>query len=197
MTMLFFSVLLAYLIGSLSSAIIVCRFFRLPDPRTQGSGNPGATNALRIGGKKVALLVFLGDFLKGLLPVLLACYIIHTQLYNNNIISLIALAVILGHIYPVFFKFKGGKGVATAAGVLWGLSWPAALAVMLTWFIMAIFTRYSSLAAIIAALSAPLYIYFIAPGHTGLLIFISAIILYKHYANIKNLLAKKEPKIKF
>src|SRR5512145_106507 len=145
-------VLVAYLLGSLSTAIILCRLMGLPDPRTQGSGNPGATNVLRFGGKKLAAFTLLGDMLKGLLPVVVASFITD----NATVLALVAMAAFLGHLYPVFFGFRGGKGVATALGVLLGLSWQVGLAVLVTWVVMALVFRISSLSALIAALLSPL-----------------------------------------
>ena len=133
-------IIIAYLIGSLSSAIIVCKLMGLPDPRGEGSGNPGATNVLRFGGKKAAAITLLGDTLKGLLPVLLAKYLDITILG----IALVGLAAFLGHLYPIFFEFKGGKGVATMLGVLFGFSWWIGLATAGTWLFVAKILKISS-----------------------------------------------------
>ena len=185
-----FTMIFAYLLGSLSSAIIVCKLFRLPDPRTQGSGNPGTTNVLRLGGKKLAGLVLLGDLLKGLIAVLVARYLVAPDLWGW-----VGLCAILGHMYPVFFKFKGGKGVATGAGVLLGLSWIFGLAVIVTWIVVARLFRYSSLAAIIAILTVPLYGFWFARPVLLSLGFICILILFRHKDNIKRLLAGIEPKM--
>ena len=152
-------VVAAYLMGSLSSAIIVCRLMGFPDPRTQGSGNPGATNVLRYGGKRAAVIVLLGDALKGLIPVAIA----QTLAISDTGLAAVAIAAFLGHLYPVFFGFEGGKGVATAFGVLLGLSWIIGLAVLATWLLMAFVFRYSSLAALVATMLAAFMavIYFI------------------------------------
>ena len=147
----------AYLIGSFSTAIIVCRLYGLPDPRSQGSQNPGATNVLRFGGKKAAAITLLGDFLKGLLPVLVT----RALDFSDTTIALVGIATVLGHLYPVYFGFKGGKGVATAFGVLLGLSWLLGAAAALTWIILAKLFRISSLAAILTTSLAPLYAWFL------------------------------------
>ena len=135
-----------YLFGSISTAIIVCKLMGLPDPRTQGSRNPGATNVARLGGKKAAALTLAGDMLKGLLPVTIA----HALGSDATILAGTALAAFLGHLYPVFFGFQGGKGVATALGVIYGLYWPVGLLTSAVWLIMAVLFRYSSLAALVA-----------------------------------------------
>ena len=184
-------VLAAYLLGSLSSAIILCRLLGLPDPRTQGSGNPGATNVLRYGGKKVAALTLLGDSLKGLLPVLLAQALGTSPPW----LGVVALAAFLGHLYPLFFRFQGGKGVATAFGALLGLAWPVALAVLATWLAMAALFRYSSLAALTGALLAPLFIYAWAPAYLLAVACMCALLIWRHRNNIRNLVAGKEGRI--
>ena len=140
-----------YLFGSISAAIIVCKFMGLPDPRTEGSRNPGATNVARLGGKKAAALTLLGDMLKGLLPVVAA----HALHASPTVLAGTALAAFLGHLYPVFFRFQGGKGVATALGVTFGLYWPVGLLVSGIWLVMAVLFRYSSLAALTAVLAIP------------------------------------------
>ena len=185
-------ILIAYLMGSISSAIVVCKIMQLPDPRTQGSRNPGATNVLRIGGKKAAIITLLGDALKGVIPVLLA------KLYGFDTLSLslITFAAFIGHLYPVFFRFEGGKGVATAFGCLLALAWPVGLAMILTWILMAVIFRYSSLSALMAALLAPLYTwYFTNWDYTVMMCAISALLIYRHRSNIANLLNGKESKL--
>ena len=186
-------ILLAYLMGSLSTAIIVCRGMGLPDPRTQGSGNPGATNVLRIGGKKVAAVTLFGDLLKGLLPVLIA------RLFSADPIplALVAMAAFLGHLYPIFFRFQGGKGVATAMGVLIGLAWPVALAALATWLVMAKVFRISSLSALTAAALAPLYTWLLAPQPAFIIMSgaMSLLLIWRHRSNIRKLLAGEEKRI--
>jgi len=186
------AILVAYLFGSISTAIITCKLMGLPDPRQQGSGNPGATNVLRFGGKKAAIITLLGDMLKGVIPVLAAKW------YGLDALglSLVAFAAFFGHLYPIFFRFQGGKGVATAFGCLVALSWPAGLALALTWALIAAIFRYSSLAALIAALLAPVYMmYFTNLTYTLTTCAISALLIYRHHKNIRNLMLGKESKI--
>jgi glycerol-3-phosphate acyltransferase PlsY len=183
----------AYLIGSLSAAIIICKILGLPDPRTQGSRNPGATNVLRIAGKKTAAMVLLGDVLKGLIPVVTA----RAFEVEDHVVAAVGLAAFLGHLYPVFFGFHGGKGVATALGILLGLSWPVAAAVLATWLFMAKVFHISSLSAITAAMAAPLYAWWLLDS-TPLLVMIcviSAMLLWRHRTNIQRLLSGTEGKI--
>jgi len=184
-----------YLFGSISTAIIVCRLMGLPDPRTGGSGNPGATNVARLGGKKAAALTLVGDMLKGLVPVLLA----HALHAGPTILAGTALAAFLGHLYPVFFGFRGGKGVATALGVIYGLYWPVGLLTTAIWLVMALLFRYSSLAALIAILLTPAGFMWLWP-QTPVIIAMSVmtVMLYwRHRSNISNLLNGKEGKISF
>ncbi len=180
----------AYLIGSVSSAIIVCRLMGLPDPRGQGSGNPGATNVMRIGGKKAAAITLAGDALKGLLPVLLAKFIA----VPNLLLAAVVFAAFLGHLYPIFFGFKGGKGVATSFGVSLGVSWILGLAAVITWLSVYKISKISSLSALIAATLVPLYAWFITADFYLTCVFslISVILLWRHSANIKRLLAGEE-----
>jgi glycerol-3-phosphate acyltransferase PlsY len=183
----------AYLAGSLSTAIIVCRLMGLPDPRTQGSGNPGATNVLRVGGKKAAAITLAGDALKGLLPVLAA------QLLEASptILALTAFAAFMGHLYPVFFAFKGGKGVATAFGAYIPLAWPVALALLATWLIMAKVFKISSLSALVAAALAPLYMWWLRPETEYILVSLvmSLILIWRHRSNIRHLIRGSETRI--
>lgn len=183
----------AYLVGSLSSAIIVCRLMGLPDPRTVGSKNPGATNVLRVGGRKAAIITLLGDVLKGVIPVLIGKW----YGFGSMGLALIAFGAFLGHLYPIFFRFEGGKGVATAIGCLLALSWPAGLCWLATWLLVAAIFRYSSLAALIASLLAPFYIYIFTHDDIYVLILtlMSALLIMRHASNIRNLLAGKESKI--
>ena len=181
---------IAYLIGSLSTAILICQWLKLPDPRTQGSGNPGATNVLRFAGKRLAIMVLIGDFLKGLAAVGLA------KFCGVAPLSLIAFAVVLGHCYPIFFKFQGGKGVATAFGALFGLSFYLGAAMVLTWLLVALAYAYSSLAALTAIVLAPVYTaWFLDSKAAGFICLISLLVVWRHRRNIQNLTAGIETKI--
>ncbi len=187
----------AYLLGSVSFAIVVSKFFRLEDPRTFGSGNPGATNVLRTGNKKAAALTLLGDCVKGWIPVALAVGLDERLGLGSAGIALVSVAVFAGHLWPVFFRFKGGKGVATALGVLLGLNPLLGLATLTTWVVVAYAFRYSSLAALLAAVFAPFY-YTLLFGidAIGLAVLImSALLIWRHKKNIGNLLAGKESRI--
>lgn len=183
-----------YLLGSISSAILVCRLFGLPDPRTEGSGNPGATNVLRVGGKKAAALTLAGDMLKGLIPVLVA----RALGAELDVQSAVAVAAFLGHLYPVFFGFKGGKGVATALGVLLGLHWPVGLLTIATWVGVAYGLRISSLAALTAILVTPLYIWWLIPDPALMLamIFMGTLLFWRHRSNIVQLIKGTEGHIR-
>lgn len=183
--------LFAYLLGSLSTAVIACRLSGLPDPRTQGSGNPGATNVLRFGGKGLAIVVLLGDLLKGLIPVLVALLLSLPPLT----VGIVGLLAFVGHLFPVFFGFRGGKGVATALGVILGLSWPSGLAILGIWVLIALASKYSSLAAIFAALAAPVIVWMNAPAYTAVVLIMSLVLLWRHRGNIRKLLAGTEPRI--
>ena len=188
-------ILFAYLVGSVSSGIIVSQIFNLPDPRTIGSKNPGATNVMRSGNKKAAIFTLLGDLLKAILVLTLAEYLG----FNDLIIVCVALAVLIGHIYPIFYKFQGGKGVATAIGILFALNFKLALIVASIWLLVFGIWRYSSLAAIVAAISAPIIAIFILRDQSLYCIafsFITVIILFKHQANIRKLLSGTELKFK-
>ena len=187
---LYFIFITSYLAGSLSSAIIVCRVAGLPDPRTQGSGNPGATNVLRFGGKKIAAIVLLSDGLKGAIPVLFASY----QGLTLFEICLVAFFAFLGHVYPVFFHFKGGKGVATYLGALIAVNYLAGLIFSLVWLLVAKVLKISSLAALIATALSPFYFYLIIGDLKSTLIIglISLFIFYTHRSNIKRLINKDE-----
>ena len=184
---------LAYLLGSLSSAVIVSKLSGLPDPLEQGSKNPGATNVLRLGGKKAAAITLVGDALKGLLPVLLA----KAMGAESAAIGAVGLAAFIGHLFPVFFGFKGGKGVATALGVLSGFSWLLGLAVLGTWIATAYVTRFSSLSALVAAALAPVYLWFILDSAvlTGAASAMSVLLIIRHRANIQRLLKGEESRI--
>ncbi|RKP48645.1 glycerol-3-phosphate 1-O-acyltransferase PlsY [Pararobbsia silviterrae] len=194
---LLIALVLAYLIGSISFAVVVSKAMRLDDPRTYGSGNPGATNVLRSGNKTAAILTLLGDAVKGWFAVWLVSTFGARYGLGDEAIALSAIAVFLGHLYPVFFKFKGGKGVATAAGVLFALSWVLGLATLATWLIIAFFFRYSSLAALAAAVFAPFYEFFMyGPGPISVAVIVMSILLiWRHSANIAKLMAGKESRI--
>lgn len=190
-----FLIILGYLMGSICSAVIVCRAFNLPDPREQGSKNPGATNVLRIAGKQYAVLVMVADVLKGTIPVLIA------KLLGADPVTIgfTAFAAVLGHMYPIFFEFKGGKGVATAIGAMLGFHFIIGVMVSATWLLVANFSRYSSLASIVAISLAPLYA-LILIGRVDIfppLFFIALFVLFKHKDNITRLTDGTEPKIKF
>ncbi len=187
------AMLVAYLFGSLSTAIITCKLLRLPDPRTQGSGNPGTTNVLRYGGKKAAIITLLGDVAKGAIPVLLA----KTYSFNNIGLALVAFAAFIGHLYPLFFRFKGGKGVATALGCWLALSWPVGLLLTATWLLVALLSRYSSLAALMTSLVAPLYAWYFTDASFAMMTSVmSLLLIYRHQKNISNLIRGEEKKIK-
>lgn len=184
----------AYLVGSLSSAILVCRIMRLPDPRTRGSNNPGATNVLRIGGKKAAAIAFLGDCLKGLLPVLVG-YLLHV---DHLTLALTGAAAFLGHLYPMFFGFQGGKGVATSFGVQFGLYWPVGLICALIWLFVAKVMRISSLSALIAMGLAPVLVWLIRPEPEFIIAqsVMSLLLIWRHRGNIEKMLHGTEDTIK-
>ncbi|WP_373762023.1 glycerol-3-phosphate 1-O-acyltransferase PlsY [Neisseria dentiae] len=193
----FLVVTAGYVIGSLSFAVIVSKFYGMADPRTYGSGNPGATNVLRSGQKKAAALTLLGDALKGLVAVLLAKWLQEPLGLDPATIALVAVAALVGHMWPVFFNFKGGKGVATALGVLLALSWPTALICAAVWLVMAFGFKVSSLAALVATVISPLAAYFFMPYPSWVLstVIIALLVLYRHKSNISNLLGGKEGKI--
>ena len=187
----------AYLLGSVSFAIVVSKMFRLADPRTFGSGNPGATNVLRTGNKVAAALTLLGDCVKGVVPVALAVYFDEQLALGDAGIALVSFAVFAGHVWPLFFRFKGGKGVATALGVLLGLNPILGFATLLTWIVIAYAFRYSSLAALISALFAPFY-YTLLFGLNPIgfaVVVMSTLLIWRHRGNIGNLIAGKESKI--
>jgi len=187
-------VIASYLLGSIASAILVARIMGLPDPRTQGSRNPGATNMLRTGGKKAAAITLLGDTLKGLLPMLAA----HALDVSPLVLALTGLAAFLGHLYPLFFGFQGGKGVATALGVQFGLHWLIGLSVALIWFAVARLVKISSLAALVSMTLAPLVVWLVWPSAELVImqVAITALLIWRHRSNIEKLLAGEEGKIK-
>ena len=190
-------VIAAYLIGSISFAVLMSKAFGLADPRSYGSGNPGATNVLRSGKKAAAVLTLLGDAAKGWVAVFAAIKLAPHDGQGLLIVALVSLAVFLGHVFPVFLKFKGGKGVATALGVLLALSGWLGLAVLATWLLVAVVFRYSSLAALVAAVGAPIYamVLILRPELVFAVAIMSMLLIWRHKGNIQNLLTGKESKI--
>ena len=191
------AVIAAYLIGSLSFAVIVSKYYGMDDPRTYGSGNPGATNVLRSGKKKAAALTLLGDALKGLVAVVLARCLQDALNLLDIAIAAVAVAALVGHMWPLFFGFKGGKGVATALGVLLALSPATALVCAAIWLVMAFGFKVSSLAALVATVAAPLVAFWLMPysSWAWATVVIAVLVLYRHKSNIQNLLQGKEGKI--
>lgn len=191
------AVLMAYLLGSISFGVLASRLFSLPDPRTYGSRNPGATNVLRSGKKAAAALTLLGDTGKGWLSVALARYFGPQWGIADTVVAAVALVVFLGHLFPVFLRFQGGKGVATALGVLLGFNPWMGLAAAATWLIVAAVSRISSLSALAAAMLAPVYaLYFLGLGSSAMVVFIMSLLLvWKHKSNIASLMAGKEARI--
>lgn len=190
--LIIFFIIFAYLLGSLSTAIIASKIAGHADPRTLGSGNPGATNVLRLSGKKMAIIVLVGDALKGLIPVLVA------KVFGifGGALAWIGFAAFIGHLYPVFFEFRGGKGVATFFGVAVALSWLLGVVVLLTWLVITFVSRYSSLAAILTAALLPIYAYWLVPiDYLPPIILMSILLIWRHQNNIRNLVAGKEGKI--
>jgi glycerol-3-phosphate acyltransferase PlsY len=195
----FWLIPLAYLLGSVSFAVVVSKAMGLPDPYTHGSKNPGATNVLRTGNKVAAALTLFGDAAKGWVAVTIARAVLGDPINsdNNLMLGLVAIAVFLGHLYPIFYRFKGGKGVATAAGILFAISWILGLATLGTWLIVAFFMRYSSLAALSAAAFAPLYFTFLfglKPMGLAILV-MSLLLIYRHRSNIRNLMNGTETRL--
>ncbi|PHS27198.1 MAG: acyl-phosphate glycerol 3-phosphate acyltransferase [Methylophaga sp.] len=182
----------AYLIGSLSSAIILCKLAGLPDPRSEGSGNPGATNVLRIAGKKLAVTVLILDVVKGIIPVIIATLLG----FDTTWIAATAFAAFLGHLYPVFFQFKGGKGVATALGGFLALSLPLAAAILLSWLVVFAISRLSSLSAIMAAALAPVYSLWLIDSVNArwIILVMAMMLLFRHRSNIQRLFSGEEGK---
>ncbi|MEN7526875.1 MULTISPECIES: glycerol-3-phosphate 1-O-acyltransferase PlsY [unclassified Cupriavidus] len=188
---------LAYLIGSVSFAVVVSKAMGLPDPHTYGSGNPGATNVLRSGSKKAAILTLIGDGLKGFVAVMLAKHLGASYGLDDTGLALASLAVFLGHLFPVFHRFAGGKGVATAAGILFAIEPLLGAGTLATWLIIAVFFRYSSLAALMAAIFAPFFyvLMFGVDIIAGAVLVISVLLIARHRSNIAKLLAGKESRI--
>jgi len=192
---------IAYLIGSISFAVVVSKCMRLPDPHSYGSGNPGATNVLRTGNKLAAVLTLIGDALKGYFAVMLGRILLGdeslTSTLNSWLLCCTVIAVFLGHLFPIFHGFKGGKGVATACGILFGINWILGLATLSTWMIVAAFMRYSSLAALAAAIFGPIYFVFLFGFHPMALALavVCALLIWRHRSNIHNLINGKESRI--
>lgn len=184
---------LAYLLGSLSTGVIVAHLFGLQDPRATGSKNPGATNLLRYGGKLAAVLTLAGDILKGVIAILVA----RAFTDDTAILALVGFTVFIGHLWPVFFGFHGGKGVATALGVWLTINPWVGLSLTVTWLAMALLFRYSSLSALAAAVAAPLYVYLLMPqpAYLAMMVAMSALLVFRHHVNIRRLLAGTETKI--
>jgi glycerol-3-phosphate acyltransferase PlsY len=192
---------IAYLIGSVSFAVVVSKCMRLPDPHSYGSGNPGATNVLRTGNKLAAVLTLIGDALKGYFAVMLAHILLGgdslTSTLSSWLLCGVVIAVFLGHLFPIFHGFKGGKGVATACGILFGINWILGAATLSTWIIVAMFMRYSSLAALAAAVFGPIYFVFLfgfQPMSIALLV-VCLLLIWRHRSNIKNLMDGTESRI--
>lgn len=190
-------VIAAYLLGSISFAVVTSKLFGLADPRTYGSGNPGATNVLRSGKKAAAALTLFGDAAKGWLAVFLAIHFSPPDMSYTMLAAAVALAVFIGHLFPIFLRFKGGKGVATALGVLLALNVWVGLGALATWLFMALVFRYSSLAALTAAIGAPIYAVLLGLPKEWVLAsgILSLLLIWRHKSNIQNLLAGRESKI--
>ncbi|EKO3728004.1 glycerol-3-phosphate 1-O-acyltransferase PlsY [Vibrio metschnikovii] len=184
-------IICAYLLGSISSAVLICRLLRLPDPHGVGSHNPGATNVLRIAGKKTALAVLICDMLKGTIPVWGGYYLNIDPL----MLGLIGIAACLGHMYPLFFHFKGGKGVATALGAIAPIGLELTAMVIVTWLVVVFIFRYSSLAALVTVLLTPFYTWMIKPHYTLPVAMLCCLIVLRHQENIKRLFIGTEPKV--
>ncbi len=193
LTINFTLISLAYLFGSFSSAVVVCKVMGFSDPRENGSNNPGATNVLRLYGKLAAFITLMGDLLKGLLPVMIG------KLFNVSdlVLALIGLAAFLGHLYPVFFGLKGGKGIATFIGVLYGFAWQLGLVFMITWGLIALLFKYSSLSAMVASLVSILAagVFLGSKVYLVVVLIIVIFIFYRHRSNIKNLINGTEDKL--
>lgn len=186
-------IVLAYLVGSVSSAVIVCRLMGFPDPRQHGSNNPGATNVLRLYGKQAALITLAGDLLKGLVPLLVGKMLGAP----HAVLAAMGVAAFTGHLFPVFFNFRGGKGVATFIGVIYGYAWPLGVIFMLEWSLIAFLFRYSSLAALVASSTILIFVNLFLPGPYYLIAIVCMVVLifWRHKSNIQNLMAGKEGKI--
>ena len=186
-------IIIAYLLGSVSVGILVCKFMKLPDPREQGSGNVGATNVMRVGGKNAAILTLIGDALKGLIPVLLARMVG----VEGFMLAIVALAAVVGHMFSLFYGFKGGKGAATGFGGLLGLSFPASIIAVVVWLIVVAITRYVSLASLCVAALSVIIILFVHIDYFIPLLVIVALMIWKHMENIQRLRAGTENKFEW
>ncbi len=195
--MLYFLIILSYFLGSVLFAIISSKFMKIDDPRTYGSHNAGATNVMRSGNKKAAIFTFLGDFLKGVLAVGIAQLVLGGVEHAKTIIALCGIAVVIGHIFPIYFKFKGGKGFATSLGVMLAFNPWLGLLVILTWLLIFKLSKMSSLSAIVSMIFAPIYAFLLMGNNAyfGATIIIAIFVLYKHKANMKRLIKKQEQKI--
>ena len=188
------AIIIAYLLGSISCAIVISKIYKTPDPRVEGSGNAGATNVLRIAGKQQASMVLIGDMLKGLIAVLVG-HLLHVTGFK---LGLVGFAVVVGHVFPLYFGFKGGKGVATAIGAVFGLSLISGILMAAAWGAIAFTTRYASLASIITVILAPVFLLIFAKAAFFIpAVFIAALVIWKHKENIKRLQNKTESKIEF
>lgn len=185
------TVILAYLIGSMSAAVLICKILHYPDPRNSGSKNPGATNTLRIAGRKIAISVLIIDVLKGAIPVWISDYLN----VSTSCLNVVAISVCLGHIYPIFFKFSGGKGVATALGAIAIMKIDLTIIMISIWVVTVLFFKYSSLASIITAIIIPFYTWYFQPQYLLSIITISLLIIIRHANNIKRLWHRKEIRI--
>ena len=186
-------IVFAYLLGSIASAIVVCKLMGLQDPRSLGSGNPGATNVLRFHGKKAAVFTLSGDIFKGIIPVIFAKFLAAPDL----IIAFTGIAAFTGHLFPAYFNFRGGKGVATFIGILFGMHWLLGVCYVVTWLIIAVLFRYSSLSGLVSAILTPVYTYFILPSPVYVICnsVLAALLVWRHRKNIQNLIAGTENKI--
>lgn len=184
-------IIVGYLLGSINTGILVCKFMKTDDPRSTGSGNPGANNVFRTVGSNAAALTLAGDILKGFIAVLIARIVgVH-----GFMLGLVAVAAVVGHIYPLYFKFKGGKGVSAAVGAILGLNFIVALVVAIVWVVVVAITRYASLASMIAIVCAPLAAAFIHTGYYAALIIMAAVIIWRHWGNIDRLMKGNEDKM--
>jgi len=190
---LFVLIIISYIIGSVNSSIVFSKIYKLPDPREYGSKNPGATNILRSGNKILALAIVIFDILKGFLPVVIAYYFIKEDLY----VQIVGVIAVIGHIYPIFYKFKGGKGVATSFGAILAFDFILGLICLMTWLITSFLFRYSALSAIVSFTFLPIYTWLSYENYTitSIYLILAIVVIYKHKTNIKNLLNNEETKI--